>query len=98
MLAAGMLFAFPRTKILHAQDLSADYRFTEFSPITYLYYKVIACAKARGYRYLSFGISTEQEGKELNMEFIRNKESYGSRYDLNRTFIKDYAEGKADAG
>lgn len=98
MLAAGMLFVFSRTKTLHAQNLSADYRFTEFSPVTYLYYKVIACAKAQGYRYLSFGISTEQEGKELNMGLIRNKEAYGSRYDLNRTFIKDYAEGKADAG
>ncbi len=30
------------------------------------------------------------------MGLIRNKESYGSRYDLNRTFIKDYAKAKTD--
>lgn len=96
MLAAGMLFAFQKTKTLHAQNLSADYRFTQFSPVTYLYYKVIACAKAQGYQYLSWGISTEQEGTQLNMGLIRNKESYGSRYDLNRTFIKDYAKAKTD--
>lgn len=90
MLAAGMLFVFPETGTVHAQNLSADYRFTEFSPVTYLYYKVIEHAKALGYRYLSWGISTEHAGKELNMGLIRNKESYGSRHDLNRTFIRHY--------
>jgi len=97
MLAAGMLFLFPRTRAVHAQNLSADYRFTEFSPVTWLYYKVIECAKAQGYKYLSWGISTEDAGKKLNMGLIRNKESYGSRYDLNRTFIKHYEGVGADA-
>lgn len=92
ILAAGMLFVFEQTKVIHAQNLSADYRFTEYSPITYLYYKVIEKAKLDGFRYLSWGISTEDQGKVLNMGLIRNKESYGSRYDLNRTFMKNYSK------
>lgn len=77
--------------------MSADYRFTEFSPITYLYYKVIESAKKQGFKKLSWGISTENAGKELNMGLIRNKESYGSKHDLNRTFIKNYVRKESDA-
>ena len=97
MMAAGMLFVFEKTGTIHAQNLSADYRFTEFSPITYLYYKVIESAKKQGFKKLSWGISTENAGKELNMGLIRNKESYGSKHDLNRTFIKNYVRKESDA-
>lgn len=88
--AGGMLFSFDRTKVLHAQNLSADYRLTDYSPITYLYYNVIVEAKKLGYKALSWGISTEDHGEYLNMGLIRNKESYGSKHQLNRTFYKDY--------
>ena len=87
-MAGGMLFYFSQTNTLHAQNLSSDFRFTEYSPITYLYYKTIEYAKRRGYSKLVWGISTENEGEKLNLPLIRNKESYGSKYDLNHTFYK----------
>lgn len=92
MRAGGMLFIFKQTDVIHAQNLSADYRFTEYSPITYLYYRIIEQARADGFTKLSWGKSTEQAGKLLNLGLIRNKEAYGSKYDLNRTFYKNLTE------
>ena len=88
--AGGMLFVFSQTNTIHAQNLSADYTFTEYSPITYLYYKVIERAKMDGYSKLSWGISTENQGKDLNLSLVRNKESYGSKYSLNTVYYKIY--------
>lgn len=88
--SGGMMFVFNQTNVIHAQNLSADYRFSEYSPITYMYYRVIKQAKEDGYKALSWGISTENQGKMLNMGLIRNKESYGSKHQLNRTFYKKY--------
>lgn len=90
MMAGGMMFVFNNSNVIHAQNLSADYRFTEYSPITFLYYKIIEKAKEDGYDFLTWGISTEDKGQILNYGLIRNKESYGSKYQLNRTFYKDY--------
>ena len=88
MMAAGMMFIFEQANVIHAQNLSADYRFEEYSPITYMYYRIIEQAKKDGYRALSWGISTENNGKVLNLGLIRNKEAYGSKHQLNRTFYK----------
>lgn len=88
-IAGGMMFVFKQTNVIHAQNLSADYTFTEYSPITYLYYKIIERAKMDGYSKLSWGISTENHGKDLNLALIRNKESYGSEYMVNFTFYKN---------
>ena len=88
-IAGGMMFVFKQTNVIHAQNLSADYTFTEYSPITYLYYKVIEQAKKTGYSKLSWGISTENQGKDLNMTLVRNKESYGSKYSLNTIYYKN---------
>lgn len=88
--AGGMMFVFTQTNTIHAQNLSADYTFNEYSPITYLYYKVIEKAKMDGYSKLSWGISTENQGKDLNLSLVRNKESYGSKYSLNTIYYKIY--------
>lgn len=90
MLAAGMLFVFSNVNVIHAQNLSADYRFKDYSPITYLYYKVIEMAKREGFSKLSWGISSENMGGHVNWGLVRNKESYGSEYSLNDYFIKEY--------
>lgn len=88
MLAAGMLFSFVNTKVLHAQNLSADTAYMDSGAITLLYYSVILEAKKMGYTKLSWGISTEENGTVINKGLILNKESYGSEYYINRTFVK----------
>ena len=94
MMAACMMFLFKRTQTIHAQYISSDYHFEEYSASTYLYYKLIENAKKQGYKYLSWGISTENHGRQLNGGLIRNKESYGSKYALNKTFYKKYELSK----
>lgn len=93
LMAAGMMFVFDKVNILHAQNLSYNpFVEREFSPITYLYYKIIMEAKKEGYCRLTWGVSTEDHGKMLNMGLIRNKESYGSEYFLNVTYYKTLIE------
>lgn len=91
MMAGGMMFIFDNCNVIHAQNLSADYRFIEYSPITYLYYRIIRQVKEDGYRALSWGISTEDKGRIINLGLVRNKESYGSKYIVNRTYFKEYS-------
>ena len=90
MKAGGMMFVFPETNVIHAQNLSANYQDDTVQAITYLYYKVIEQAKHDGFKTLTWGISTEHGGKNLNLGLIRNKESYGSTIFLNRTYTKNY--------
>lgn len=90
MVSAGMLFDF-EGNVLHAQNLVYDISITDYSPISFLYYKVIEYAKLQNYKTLSWGISTENNGRTINMGLIRNKESYGSKYQINRTYYKRYS-------
>ena len=48
------------------------------SPAAYLYYQVLCAGAARGCKALSFGISTEDNGKVLNFGLVETyKEKYG---------------------
>lgn len=86
--AAGMMFLFNELKIAHAQNLSTDPNSQYADSITYLYYSMIEEYKKKGFNYVSWGKSTEDKGKILNFNLLRNKESYGSDYDLNYTYYK----------
>ncbi|QHI72062.1 GNAT family N-acetyltransferase [Aminipila terrae] len=90
MLAAGMMFQFPELGVAHAQNLSTDpfQNYGRLDPITFLYYGVIKYYRDKGYKKLSWGISTNENGNVLNWGLIKNKESYGSIYSLNKTFYK----------
>ena len=90
MVAAGMLFYFEQNKILHAQNLSADLAITEYSPVSLLYYSVLVEAAKMGCQALSWGISTEEHGRKLNLGLIESKEGYGSRHTLNLSYVKDF--------
>lgn len=88
MCAAGMMFLFNKLKIAHAQNLSTDPNSPYADSITYLYYSMIEEYKKRDFDYVSWGKSTEDRGKILNFNLLRNKEAYGSDYDLNYTYFK----------
>ena len=55
-----------------------------------MYYQVLCAAAAKGCKALSFGISTEDNGKVLNFGLVESKEGYGSRHALNLSFAKDF--------
>ncbi len=87
-LAGGMVFDFYRQKTVHTQNLSADPNDKTSNAISFLFYSLIRHYKELGYRYVSWGISTEDHGRKLNFSLLRNKESYGSKYSVNHTFFK----------
>lgn len=86
MLAGAMMFYFDKAKCAHTQYLCARQAYNQLSPLTYVYYSMIEKAKKDNYRYLSWGIATEDYGRVLNKGLIANKESYGSVYCNNLTY------------
>lgn len=88
MISSAMTFGFDA--ILHTQYLASDYAYLDYRPMTYLYYKLIELAFQKGYKILSWGISTEKRGSVLNESLLSFKESFGSKYSLNRGFYKTF--------
>jgi lipid II:glycine glycyltransferase (peptidoglycan interpeptide bridge formation enzyme) len=86
MISGGMIFNFGT--VMHTQYLATDYAYIKYRPMTFLYYKLIELAQQNGYRILSWGISTEERGTILNENLLTFKESFGSKYALNRGFYK----------
>lgn len=89
LIAGSMLFNFSN-KVFHTQYLAASQHHLKMYPMNYLDTKLIMLAKERGFRYFSFGTSTEQHGKVLNKHLAQFKEGFGTEYGLNRTFVKRY--------
>lgn len=88
MLAGAMMFYFNNLRIAHSQYLCADPDYNALSPMSFAYYSMIAEMKKRNYRILSWGISTDQGGRYLNVGLTTNKESFGSKCSINSTYIK----------
>ena len=90
MIAGSMVFNF-NNLTLHTQYLAADQTMLKCYPMNYLNASLITLARERGFRYMSFGTSNEDNGKVLNKSLAQFKEGFGTKYGLNRTFIKRYS-------
>ena len=87
--AAIVVFYFPKTKTIHTQYLCSKEEFSKLSPMSFMYYSMILEAKKMNYKKVSWGVSTENLGCVLNQGLLKNKESYGSTYSVNKTFYKE---------
>ncbi|WP_428768088.1 GNAT family N-acetyltransferase [Treponema sp. HNW] len=92
MIAGAVVFYFPKTRTIHTQYLCAKEEFAKLSPMSFMYYSMIIEAKKINYKKISWGISTEDFGHTLNQGLLKNKESYGSTYSLNKTFYKKLSQ------
>lgn len=63
--------------VFHTQYLDVNYKYANQYPHLLLIYQLIQQAKELGYRYISFGASTEQGGKYLNYGLYNYKAGYG---------------------
>lgn len=88
-IAGSMMFYFNNVNVAHAQYLCALPDYNKLSPVTYMYYCMAEEMKKKGFKRLSWGISSEHGGKVLNMGLTGNKESYGSKYSINRVHFKE---------
>ena len=88
IVAVSMVFLFENGKCAHTQYLAADSHYSKMSPMTYIYYKMIDIYKDRDIRYLSWGITTEHLGLEINENLTNTKEEYGSRHNITKIYEK----------
>ena len=88
-LAGAMLFKFNKANVIHTQYLAQDFKYNNVRPMTFLYYCIINHYKNLDFKYLTWGISTEDKGKVLNKGLIKYKESFNSYYSLNRSYYKN---------
>ena len=89
MIAGSMMFYFRNVKVAHTQYLCALQEYNTLSPMTFMYYAMIKDSRDKGYDKISFGISTEHKGKELNFGLTKSKESFGSKHSLNKIWYKN---------
>ncbi len=89
IVAASMVFLFESGNCAHTQYLAADSEYGKLSPMTYIYYKMIDIYKDRNIRYLSWGITTEHLGLEINENLTNTKEEYGSRHNITKIYEKE---------
>lgn len=89
MIAASMVFLFGR-QVFHTQYLAADQDCLKLFPMNYLDAELIRTARAHGFRYFSFGTSTQAQGSILNKHLAEFKEGFGTQYGLNKIYIKKF--------
>lgn len=91
LIAGSMVFTFNHD-VFHTQYLAADPDYLDVFPMNVLDWNLIKLAKSRGYRYFSFGISTEDHGRKLNSSLATFKEGFGCNHSMNWTFTKRFEE------
>lgn len=91
MVAGSMVFKF-ENRVFHTQYLAADPIYLKFYTMNYLDGELISLAMRSGYRFFSFGISTEEQGRILNKSLAQFKEGFGTQFGINRTYTKKLGE------
>lgn len=92
MIAGSMMFYFHSVKVAHAQYLCADPEYNRLSPMTFTYYSMLEEMREEGFEKVSWGIVTEDMGRILNEGLARNKEDFGSKYEVNSIYVKELEE------
>ncbi len=77
LLAGTLLFIFDQ--VVHTQYIATSTKGKELGALDFLLEQLINESHENGYKYFSFGISTEEDGKYLNDGLISQKESFGAR-------------------
>lgn len=87
IIAGSMVFEFEK-RVFHTQYLAAKKEKLALYPMNFMNAKLIETAREEGFRYFSFGISTEQRGKILNKQLAQFKEGFGTQCGINKIYIK----------
>ena len=89
LIAGSMMFYFNEVGVAHTQYLCAKHDYDKLSPMSFMYYSMIVKMIEKNFKYLSWGIVTEDMGNGLNEGLCYSKESFGSDYCINYIFIKN---------
>lgn len=88
IVAVSMIFLFHKAKCVHTHYLAADSEYNKQSPMTFIYYKMIELYKNLDYKTLSWGITTEHLGIEINNNLTNTKEEFGSKHNVVKIYEK----------
>ncbi len=91
IVSVSMVFVFEKAKCIHTHYLAADSDFGKLSPMTFIYYKMIDYYKNQNYKYLSWGITTEHLGVDINYNLTNTKEEYGSNHNIVSIYEKVFS-------
>jgi len=86
MVAGSMVFII--NDVFHTQYLCADRDSLYLKPMDFMDGNLIILAHDEGYKFFSFGISTEDHGRYLNEGLAKYKEGFGTEYYINKSFYK----------
>ena len=92
LVAGTMVFVFEKVRCAHTQYLAADPDYANVNAMSFIYYKMIEIYMEKGFRYLSWGTTTEHGGEEINWNLANNKEEFGSLHSVNSIFEKSVAD------
>ncbi len=84
---AGIWLVLATNKTAHTFYIAQNYYFSEFQPLSCIVKKIIEYLKKKNYKYLNFGISTENGGKYLNKGLFEFKESFGG-FGVSRFYFR----------
>lgn len=88
LVSASMVFIINDS--FHTQYLCSSYEHLYLKPMDFLVGQLIEEAVKGGYKFFSFGISTEDHGAVLNENLAKFKEGFGSKCYINKTYFKDF--------
>ena len=77
-MVAGVLMYYTAT-VAHSQYIAASPQGRQVKALPLLFQHLIATAKADGFKYFDFGISTEKSGTYLNEGLLQQKSRLGGR-------------------
>jgi len=65
-----------------------DYAYSKLSPLHFGLYQLLCWSRANRYKYLNYGISTEDRGQEINWGLLKFKESFGGNAVIRTYWVK----------
>ena len=77
IMIAGIWLVLATNKTAHTFYIAQNYQYTEYQPLSCVVNYIIKYLQNNNFKYLNFGISTENGGKYINKGLFEFKESFG---------------------
>jgi len=84
---AGIWLVLATSKTAHTFYIAQNYDFSEYQPLSCVVKEIIEFLKEKSFKYLNFGISTENGGEYINRGLFEFKESFGG-FGVSRFYFR----------
>lgn len=92
MIAGSMVWNFCNRKVFHTQYLASRHDYLDYCPNEFLYSNLIRAAIDEGYRYLSYGTASLEQGHVYNESLGMYKEGFNTDSYVNKCYIWEKGE------